>query len=104
MRIYYEATHPTGPGALNSMEASSWISHVKLGVSHFPKDLNVLPSWWCKALGKVVFEKTHDQGGHFAAWERPEELVSDVRTMFGRKGGAYGVVKGRDGYAGFNVS
>jgi hypothetical protein len=28
----------------------------------------------------------------------PENIISDLRTMFGRGGGAYGVVKGRNGY------
>ena len=47
----------------------------------------------------LVFESEHQKGGHFAAHEKPEELVGDVRRMFGRGGGAFGVVKGKDGYA-----
>ena len=47
----------------------------------------------------LVFESEHESGGHFAAHEKPEELVEDVRRMFGRGGGAFGVVKGRNGYA-----
>ena len=47
----------------------------------------------------LVFESEHESGGHFAAHEKPEELVEDVRRMFGRGGGAFGVVKGKDGYA-----
>lgn len=35
----------------------------------------------------TVFERQHKSGGHFAATEKPEELVSDLRQMFG-KGGA----------------
>jgi hypothetical protein len=42
--------------------------------------------------------KTHESGGHFAAYEKPEELVDDVRTMFGRGGPAFDVVKGKSGY------
>ena len=29
-----------------------------------------------------MFFNTHDRGGHFAAWEQPELLSSDVRTAF----------------------
>ncbi|EMR64271.1 putative epoxide hydrolase protein [Eutypa lata UCREL1] len=72
---------------------------VKLGFSRFPMDLSIVPSAWLRTLGEVVFERVHESGGHFAAWERPEELVADVRAMYGRGGGAFDVVKGRSGYA-----
>ena len=35
---------------------------------------------------------------HFYAHEYPELLVRDVKTMFGKGGGAYGVIRGKDGY------
>ncbi|OAG38760.1 hypothetical protein AYO21_06955 [Fonsecaea monophora] len=82
------------PGRTQAYQANG----VKIGISHFPRDINVLPSSWTRTVGEVVFEKEHDKGGHFAAWERPEDIVRDVREMFGRGGGAYGVVEGRDGY------
>jgi len=41
----------------------------------------------------------NERGGHFAAWERPDVIAGDLRAMFKKGGGAYGVVKGRDGYA-----
>ena len=46
----------------------------------------------------VVFESEHDSGGHFAAHEKPEALVGDLRKMFGKGSRAFGVVKGRNGY------
>jgi hypothetical protein len=46
----------------------------------------------------LVFEAEHDSGGHFAAHEKPEELVGDLRRMFGRNGPAYEVIKGKTGY------
>lgn len=72
---------------------------VKLGFSHFPMDLVVLPSTWVRTLGDVVFEKEYESGGHFAAWERPNAIVQDLREMFGKGGGAFGVVKGATGYS-----
>ena len=47
----------------------------------------------------LVFESEHESGGHFPAHEKPEKLVGDLRRMFGRSGGAFGVVKGKYGYA-----
>ena len=49
-------------------------------------------------MGPVVFEGVHERGGHFGAHEQPEAIVGDLRLMFGKKGGAYGVVKGKDGF------
>jgi hypothetical protein len=48
---------------------------------------------WASTLGNLRFWKMHESGGHFAAWERPEELVSDIREFYGPGGGAAGVVK-----------
>jgi len=46
----------------------------------------------------VVFESEHEKGGHFAAYERPEELVGDIRKMFGKGGSAFGVVPLHNGF------
>jgi hypothetical protein len=104
VRIYYEVTHALkNPKAKATRERLvEWIPSVKLGLSHFPMELRVLPSTWTRTQGNVVFEKEYESGGHFAAWEKPECIISDVREMFGKGRGAYGVVKGRTGYG--NVS
>jgi len=49
-------------------------------------------------LGRIVFEKTYEKGGHFAGWERSKDLAEGLCEMFGKGGGAYGVVSGRNGY------
>lgn len=98
-RIYYEVKHTTpGPGKLTRKELTGWVGGVKLGLAYNPKELAVLPRTWCRALGPVVFEAENDSGGHFYATENPQFLARDLRTMFGKGGGAYGVVKGRSGY------
>jgi hypothetical protein len=43
--------------------------------------------------GNLKFWKMHKTGGHFAAWEKPELLVADLREFYGPGGGAAGVVK-----------
>lgn len=57
-----------------------------------------LPHSWYK-IPNLVFESEHSSGGHFAAHEKPQELVGDLRKMFGKGGPAFGVVKGSNGYA-----
>ena len=49
-------------------------------------------------MGNVVFESEHGNGGHFAAHEKPQELATDLRAMFGKGGPAFSVVSGKAGY------
>jgi hypothetical protein len=93
VRIYYEVTK-AGDRTLPISQRPT-IPH---GVSYFPKELRHMPHSWIKASTNLVFYAEHSHGGHFAAHEEPEELVSDLRKMFGRGGPAFGVVPGRDGY------
>lgn len=81
--IYYESqnTHPE-PRAHPALVAYN--GRVKLGLSYFPRDLLVYPRYWGRTLGKVVFDRVHGEGGHFAAYEKPGLLVQDVRETFGR--------------------
>ncbi|KAF5354430.1 hypothetical protein D9758_010785 [Tetrapyrgos nigripes] len=73
-------------------------STIPLGLSYFPKEIVILPRRLNHSIGKIVLESEHSSGGHFAAYERPVELVDDVRRMFGKDGPAFGVVSGRTGY------
>ncbi|KAI0186960.1 microsomal epoxide hydrolase [Xylaria flabelliformis] len=101
-RIYYEHTHSSNPDKPNKMrrpDIREYSPGVKIGYSHFPMDLMVLPRTWTHTLGEIVFERDHKDGGHFASWERPDEIVKDLRDMFGKGGGAYSCVKGGAGYS-----
>jgi len=44
-------------------------------------------------LGPVVFESRKEKGGHFAAHEIPEEIMADLRKMFGRGGPCYRITE-----------
>ena len=56
---------------------------IPVAVSSFPDDLDAPPqSWVEKAYPNLIFFKSHEKGGHFAAWEQPELLSEDVRTAF----------------------
>ena len=86
VRIYYENMHAGGE---LWMKERDYVPSVPLGLSCFPKDLVVPPQGWGTQLGPVVFERYHPDGGHFAAHERPQKLVDDLREMFGPGGGAH---------------
>ncbi|KAI9436110.1 Alpha/Beta hydrolase protein [Lactarius psammicola] len=98
IRIYYEITHA-------DKRARFPKTSVPVGLSFFPKDLVHLPrgcmtgaSSLLRAQAKIVFESEHEVGGHFAAYEQPEALVSDLQKMFGRSGPAADIVPGCSGY------
>ncbi|KAI1503161.1 microsomal epoxide hydrolase [Biscogniauxia marginata] len=99
VRLYHEFAEAhndpkasAAAGRLTISNLRDW-QDVKMGLAHFPKDVICLPGLWAYGQGNVVYEKDHADGGHFAAWERPEAVVADLREMFGLKGGARGVVK-----------
>ncbi|KAL1744507.1 Alpha/Beta hydrolase protein [Schizophyllum fasciatum] len=94
VRIYRESVYPTREIPPDPDNAPS----IPMGMSQFPKDIYTYPKSWKRTLGNVVFEAEHESGGHFAAQERPDALVGDLRAMFGKGGPAYGVVPGKDGY------
>ena len=56
------------------------------------------PKSWRKKLGPVVSNKVFEKGGHFAAWERPEDLAGRLCEMFGKGVGAEHVVRGKTGF------
>ncbi|KAK7464789.1 hypothetical protein VKT23_005996 [Stygiomarasmius scandens] len=95
-RIYYEVMH--SPDGFGSFASTKNKPTIPMGVSIFPKELRVTPKSWVQATGNVVFDAEHTGGGHFAAHEKPELLVGDLRKMFGKKGPVYGIVPGKTGY------
>ncbi len=99
LKIYFDENNPSSEGPPFFWTCGQEFSHgSKLGISRFPEELCLRPKLWHHIMGEVVFMTEHDKGGHFAAWEVPEALAGDLRTMFRRGGGAEGVVKGRGGF------
>jgi pimeloyl-ACP methyl ester carboxylesterase len=61
------------------------VKGVKLpvAVSVFPDELYEAPrSWAEKAYPKLIHYNKLPKGGHFAAWEQPELMTSELRTAF----------------------
>ncbi|KAJ8073602.1 hypothetical protein PM082_011880 [Marasmius tenuissimus] len=94
-RIYYEAFG--GRGVLDSSGPLPPPSKVPVGYSVFLKEIFTAPKSWLDAQSPVLHER-HERGGHFAAHEKPVELVNDLRKMFAKESPAYGVVPGKSGY------
>ncbi|KAF4617644.1 hypothetical protein D9613_005859 [Agrocybe pediades] len=93
IRLYYEVSN-VNPNLLSTFQPAT---NIPVGYSYFPKELIALPRRWLRTPN-LVFESEHESGGHFAAHERPNELVADLRKMFGKDGPAFGVVSGKTGY------
>ncbi|EGO23687.1 hypothetical protein SERLADRAFT_450013 [Serpula lacrymans var. lacrymans S7.9] len=92
LRIYFEVTQN------NERTFAGQAPNIPMGISYFPKELFLPPRAWTRGSGRVVFESEHEDGGHFAAYEKPRELVDDIRKMFQKGGPAYGLVSGSTGY------
>jgi pimeloyl-ACP methyl ester carboxylesterase len=52
---------------------------IPVAVSVFPDEIDAAPrSWAERAYPKLIHYNKLDKGGHFAAWEQPEYVVSDT--------------------------
>ena len=88
-RIYYESKHTS----VDIFEKRKQFTDCPVGLSYFPKELGRPPMDEGKKLGRVVLQRRHSRGGHFAAWEVPDRLTGDVWEMFQEGGGAWDVVR-----------
>ncbi|KAJ8521040.1 hypothetical protein ONZ45_g2204 [Pleurotus djamor] len=97
LRIYKEAamSGDLGRGAAKPKHNPT----IPFGFSLFPREILPLPKTWARYTGNTVFESEHDKGGHFASYECPDALVSDLRKMYGKGGPCFGIVPGLTGYA-----
>ncbi len=56
---------------------------IPVAVSSFPDEIDLCPrSWAERAFPKLIHYNKLPKGGHFAAWEQPELLVSELRAAF----------------------
>ncbi|KAI9725039.1 MAG: hypothetical protein M1812_000315 [Candelaria pacifica] len=58
-------------------------SSTPMGISAFKGEGSRYPPMWGKCVQNLRWVRRHDGGGRFAAWERPEALVGDLRDYFG---------------------
>lgn len=103
VQIYHVATRPQIEEGVQAVTTDylrgHFISGPKLGVAHFPKEIFCVPKVWAETLGDVVLQSEHPDGGHFAAWEKPEAIAKDLWHMFGKSGKCYRICGSeRSGY------
>ena len=55
---------------------------VPTGVSAFAKETEMVPRSWAKRRANIVFWQEHESGGHFAAYEKPQEFAGDLINFF----------------------
>ena len=54
-----------------------------VAVSAFPDEVVQAPRSWCeRAYPNLIYYNRLDKGGHFAAWEQPALLTSELRAAF----------------------
>ncbi|QRM33585.1 epoxide hydrolase family protein [Microvirga sp. VF16] len=77
-RLYWEQTV-----AGNSFFATKGVK-LPVACSVFPDEMYVAPrSWAEKAYPNLIHFNKLPKGGHFAAWEQPEFMISEIRTGLG---------------------
>ena len=87
-RLYWEALPRTSPGfgvAQNTVRFFEpiGVKGTPVAVSAFPDELNQVPrSWAERTYPKLIHYNRLPKGGHFAAFEQPDYLVSELRTAF----------------------
>lgn len=76
-RLYAESTR-AGNGA-----AQAWSGRVEVPTGHalYPFELLQTPRVWADRRYRIVHWAPQERGGHFAAFERPEAFVRDLRTF-----------------------
>jgi hypothetical protein len=57
---------------------------IPFAISVFPDELYQAPRSWAERAypDNLVYYKTLDRGGHFAAWEQPELFAAEMRASF----------------------
>lgn len=84
MRFYKEAQND---GALAALDFGILpLVEIPVAISQFPYDITYrMPLEWAKRGGNVLRRTVNDRGGHFAAYEVPDLLLSDIWSWFSDK-------------------
>ena len=77
-RLYWEAFQGPKGGFFDVRNVK-----IPVAVSVFPDEIYAAPQTWAvKAYPKLVYFNTVAKGGHFAAWEQPEQFSVELRAAF----------------------
>jgi pimeloyl-ACP methyl ester carboxylesterase len=79
-RLYWETSGQSV--LLAAAQKTSEIS-LPVAITVFPEDVYRAPQTWARrAYRNPIYFNEVDKGGHFAAWEQPELLASELRAAF----------------------
>jgi microsomal epoxide hydrolase len=73
--MYYESRRDPGSFGWTRIE-------VPVGAAIFPKEIYRSPRAWCEPRMNITRWTEFEKGGHFAAMERPQELLAEMRAFF----------------------
>jgi len=79
-RIYWENAKENlvSAGSLRTQEIS-----VPVAITTFPQEVYRVPETWARrAFRNVIYFHEGERGGHFAAWEYPEQFATELRAAF----------------------
>ena len=77
-RLYWEAFQGPKAGFFDVRNVK-----IPVAVSVFPDEIYAAPKTWTeKAYPKLIYFNKVENGGHFAAWEQPEEFSIELRSAF----------------------
>ena len=77
-RLYWDNAHFPSGGFFDPRGIQ-----IPVAVSAFPDEIYQAPrSWAERAYPKLIYYNRPDKGGHFAAWEQPEQFSSELRAAF----------------------
>jgi pimeloyl-ACP methyl ester carboxylesterase len=80
-RLYWEETQSIGKALASGQKPPKLTLPVAYTV--FPNELVQAPrSWVEKVYPNLVYFHEVDRGGHFAAWEEPQEFSEELRSAF----------------------
>lgn len=82
VRTYFEATDSSTEYGGGATDTAFWkYTNVPLGITQFPGDIVGIPRAFTQMLGNIVFQNWAKDGGHFAAWEKPEVIADALRVL-----------------------
>jgi pimeloyl-ACP methyl ester carboxylesterase len=79
-RLYWENSKENlvSAGSLKTQEIA-----VPVAITSFPEEVYRVPeSWARRAFRNVSYFHEGERGGHFAAWEYPEQFATELRAAF----------------------
>jgi pimeloyl-ACP methyl ester carboxylesterase len=77
-RLYWETAQISKGGFFDPRNVT-----IPVAVSVFPDEIYAAPENWAKqAYPKLIYFNKVAKGGHFAAWEQPEQFSIEMRAAF----------------------